>query len=396
MSSQLVIAKALRCVPRSKKSMKVLITGGAGFIGTKLSTEMLKAGWEVNVLDNFSGQVHADNVLDKHLSEHVNLFIGDVRDKGLLEKAVNGCQCVIHLAAETGTGQSMYEIDRYFSVNVQGTAGLIDVISSKKQAASVDSLIVASSRAVYGEGAYSCADHGTVFPDSRDSAAMERGQFELTCPVCRKHVKSIPTCETAPVNPSSYYGLTKQFQEQAVLMAAKRLGLKGVAVRCQNVYGPGQSLKNPYTGILAIFSNLLRQECPIDIYEDGLESRDFVYVDDVVESIQGLVQMESDFVGAVNIGSGVATSVIDVATTIKAWLKSSSDIGVTGQFRVGDIRHNTASLDLLRTLTSDVPKTSFEDGINEFLTWAVTQPFHDKLAYKRSVEELSARGLFKK
>jgi dTDP-L-rhamnose 4-epimerase len=194
----------------------------------------------------------------------------------------------------------------------------------------------------------------------------------------------------------SVYGLTKQVQEQAILLVARTLGINGIALRYQNVYGPGQSLKNPYTGILAVFSNLSRQNEPIEIYEDGLESRDFVYIDDVVEATLKSIQYKGDFVGAINVGSGVGTSVLDVAEEIRGFFKSSSSIRVTGEFRSGDIRHNIADITKLNAILDFTPNVTFREGLINFLNWALKQDPDDKMAYLRSVNELRVKGLMGK
>ena len=373
--------------------MNVLITGGAGFIGQHLCRRLLLDGHHVKILDSFSGQVHSAQDLPDDLAQHIQVFRGDIRDRELLIEAVSGSTSVVHLAAETGTGQSMYEIERYFSVNVQGTAVLLDVLANESAADAVSSLVVASSRAIYGEGQYSCAEHGTVAPGQRSVSNMKNGVFDPLCPVCLGSVDLHMTSESAPLNPLSYYGLTKQIQEQACLMHAKNRGISGFGLRYQNVYGPGQSLKNPYTGILAIFSNLARQNANIQVYEDGLESRDFVYIDDVIDATVGCLNHDDTYIGALNVGSGCATSVIEVATLIKSYFNSDSVISVDGQFRVGDIRHNIADIALINDIVGFSPKTSFAEGLSSFLAWASDQAVSDTDAYTSSVKELSIRGL---
>jgi len=371
----------------------VLILGGAGFIGQYLSRALLKQGISVRLLDSFSSQVHVSEGLSSDLDGNVDLIKGDVRDRDLMRRALTGIEVVVHLAAETGTGQSMYEIERYFSVNVQGTATMLDLLQNEDCAKSLRSVVVASSRAVYGEGAYLCETHGMVFPDQRGRALMSRGQFEPVCPDCGSPVNLLPTPESAPFKPMSMYGLTKQVQEQAVLLFARTRGINGFGLRYQNVYGPGQSLKNPYTGILAVFSNLARQNQPIEIYEDGLESRDFVYIDDVIEATMRGINYPGQFVGALNVGSGQATSVMTVAQEIKAFFNSESTISVTGAFRMGDIRHNIADVTKLEKVLGFVPGVPFKHGLANFLGWAAGQAPEDKAAYLRSVSELAARGL---
>ena len=284
--------------------MKVLITGGAGFIGTNVARRLLKENCEITILDNFSKQIHGDNKsLEKDLQGKVRLIVGDVCDKAIFLKALAGQEVVVHLAAETGTGQSMYEVEHYEEVNIKGTAILMDFLVNDKMS-KVKKIVVAASRAIYGEGKYKCAEHGTVYPENRQTADMKKGRFEPLCPICGKDCQMVPTDETSRINPSSFYGITKQMQEQMVLLFAKTLGISAFSLRFQNVYGPGQSLKNPYTGILAIFSNLARANEPIYVFEDGQESRDFVYIDDVAESVWRCVSPEAHGVEALNVGSG--------------------------------------------------------------------------------------------
>lgn len=374
----------------------VLITGGAGFIGQRVARALLKQGTQVRILDNFSPQIHATETLPGDLYKQVELIKADVRDRVAMTQALQGVNGIIHLAAETGTGQSMYEIDRYFSVNVQGTATMLDLLQNTDCAPDLHNIVIASSRAVYGEGAYQCAAHGIVYPEQRTRHHMSAGAFEPMCPVCGSSIRLLPTPESSPFMPMSMYGLTKQVQEQAVLMLARTRGINGFGLRYQNVYGPGQSLKNPYTGILAVFSNLARQNQGIEIYEDGLESRDFVYIDDVVEATVRSIKYPGQFVGALNVGSGQSTSVMTVAQEIKAYFDSTSAINVTGAFRIGDIRHNIADVSRLKHVLDFVPNVPFKKGLANFLDWAAEQTPEDKAAYMRSVNELAARGLMGK
>lgn len=370
---------------------RVLITGGAGFIGTRVARRLLRDGFEVSVLDNFSPQIHGDSTkLPEDLRGVVRLYRGDVRNRDLCTKAMADAQVLVHLAAETGTGQSMYQVQHYTEVNIGATAGLMELLLASKH--DLRSMVVASSRAVYGEGAAVCPEHGTVYSKARSRAAMEAGQFEPQCPVCKRPTTMAVTTEDAPFRPSSLYGLTKQVQEQLVLMYAKTLGINGFGLRYQNVYGPGQSLKNPYTGILAIFSNQARASEPIYIFEDGKESRDFVYVDDVVEATVRCVIAPAMEPIALNVGTGTAVSVNEVVENILSYFKSGSKVSVTGAFREGDIRHNCASTALLEQTLGFVPSLKFADGLREFLSW-VEQQALGAMTYERSLQELRTKGL---
>ncbi len=374
--------------------MNVLITGGAGFIGTHLTRHLLEAGHEITVLDNFSPQIHAGRTeLAPDLRAHVRLIVGDISDASLLGSALAEAECVVHLAAETGTGQSMYEVSRYERTNLAGTALIYDCLT-KARARKVQRMVVASSRAIYGEGAYRCEVHGTVYPLPRSSEEKQASLFDPVCPICGAACTTAPTPESAPLRPTSFYGLTKQVQEQTVLLFGKVLGIPSLALRYQNVYGPGQSLDNPYTGILAIFSNLARTGKPIQIFEDGLESRDFVYVEDVVRATAAGLSPDAKGCEAINIGSNERTSVMTVATEINAFFGSASEIKVTGAFREGDIRHGMADLSKAQNLLGYQPMWKFADGLRRFLDWTTTNELSED-HYEQSLNEMKERGLLR-
>ncbi len=379
------------------EKIKILITGGAGFIGRHLSCALISLGHQVRILDNLSTQVHFSSAEPSWIrTNSIDFIRGSVTKKEDAMMALDGVTHVIHLAAETGTGQSMYEINHYFNVNVQGTALLLDLLQNHQCSRNVKSVVVASSRAVYGEGSYHCHDHGLIHPAYRTKESMELGNFEPICPFCSLPINTVETDEKAPFNPSSIYGLTKQLQEQSVLMVAKNLRLNAFALRYQNVYGPGQSLKNPYTGILAVFSNLARQNHSIEVYEDGLESRDFVYIDDVVNATIKSLFYEGNCIAPLNIGSGVSTSVIEVAKRINQFFEGKGEIKVTGNFRVGDIRHNRADITLANNILGYVPSLKFEVGLNNFLKWVENEPENEVDGVLRSTRELESSGLFGK
>ncbi len=374
--------------------MKVLITGGAGFIGLHLTRRLLKEGYIVTILDAFLPQVHGGvDELPEDIRPHVRLIRGDVRDRNCLSKALCNQNVLVHLAAETGTGQSMYSIEQYESVNVGGTALLFDILMNTPSH-SIEKVILASSRAIYGEGKYNCSNHGIVYPKMRNQLDLRQGHFEPRCPICHTPCLMLPTDEASPPYPTSFYGMTKQMQEQIAMLFARTMNIDSFALRFQNVYGPGQSLQNPYTGILAIFTTLARQNQPLHIFEDGNESRDFVYIDDVIEAIWScmLYQAPTTQSSILNVGSGNRTTIQQVADTIKTVLNSQSLVDITGDFRIGDIRHNQADLTDIFNLLGYMPNWSFADGIQQFLGWATEQTvYHSSL--ERSFKELSHRGL---
>lgn len=377
------------------KFKRILISGGAGFIGSHLALALRRKGCQVTVLDNLSRQVHGDfgqSPLYRSIQGKVHFIRGDVRDKACWLKAIKGQDAVVHLAADTGTGQSMYEMERYVDVNVRGTAVMLDALSRSKH--QIRKLVVASSRAVYGEGKCRCSRHGFVFPGPRCEKDLAKADFGVKCPVCVKPTKPIPTDEESKLQPISVYGSTKRTQEELVLLAGRAINVSPLVLRYQNVYGPGQSMSNPYTGILSVFSTRILNGNNIEIYEDGVESRDFVFIEDVVAAtILALENRNAD--GEVfNIGSGVATDVMSVAKTLIREFKSSCGTELTGRYRAGDIRHNVADLTKVRKFLGFIPKFSFQLGVREFVCWARRQRVEVD-QYANSRKELSARGLFK-
>ena len=374
----------------------ILITGGAGFIGSRLANRLIADGYKVRVLDNLSQQIHGSSpeLSQLFLSMHpdVEFIRGSVTNSDDLMAALDDIDTVVHLAAETGTGQSMYAIEHYSNVNIGGTALLLDLIANKSL--HVKKIVVASSRAVYGEGKYKCTQHGFVYPSSRLSEDMERGDFEVHCPSCGFPAELVATDEEAPVRPSSVYGVTKLTQEQLVLNVGRALGISAIAFRYQNVYGPGQSLSNPYTGILSIFSNRIRNKSPINIFEDGKESRDFVYIDDVVSVTAQAIKYDKPLIDTFNVGSGIATDVLSIAKTLQELLGIRVPTSVSGQFRVGDIRHNLADLNKVRRVFGFEAKVSIEEGLANFANWVVSENIQVD-QYEESLHAMREKGLFK-
>lgn len=376
----------------------VLITGGAGFIGSNVVLKLIDKGVKITVLDNLSPQIHGDNPeetspLYNSIKGKVNFIKGTVTSRNDWKKALEGVDTVLHLAAETGTGQSMYEIEKYVNVNIGGTAILLDILANEKT--DVKRVVVAESRAIYGEGRYWSDElNSYVYPDERPEDTMLKGDFEVKYPGCEKTLKLVSTTEDSLIHPGSVYGITKQVQGQLVHLVCKSLGIESVSFRYQNVYGPGQSLSNPYTGILSIFSTRIKNGNGINIFEDGLETRDFVYIDDVVDAtILGMTT--SGISGnAFNVGTGVATDVLTVANTLKNFYGINVPINVSGNYRLGDIRHNFADISKAQKLLGFEPKWSFKEGIEQFCKWVDNQPIHED-KYESSIVEMKDKGLYK-
>jgi len=377
----------------SKKN--ILITGGAGFIGSRLALRLLSEGHAVTVLDNLSPQIHGDDPsqspLYRSIADKVRFLKKDVRSRDALRAALAGCDTVVHFAAETGTGQSMYQINHYVDVNIGATATLLDIFANEPH--EVKRVVIASSRSIYGEGKYFSKELGIVYPPHRSIEDMSAGDFRVKVPGS-SDLTLVATDEDSRIHPSSVYGITKQVQEEMIMTVCPSLGIEPVALRYQNVYGPGQSLSNPYTGILSIFANLILNGKPINVFEDGAESRDFVFIDDVVAATT-LAITEAAAAGQVfNVGSGVPTDVRTVAETLNVKLGGHSPIKVSGNFRVGDIRHNFADLEKARQLLGFSPEVSFDEGIERFCLW-VRSVGPTSSDYAGSIKEMRAKGLLK-
>lgn len=286
----------------------------------------------------------------------------------------------------------MYEIEKYIDVNIKGTAILLDYLTNETH--DIEKVIVASSRAIYGEGKYHCTQHGDVYPSERSENDLVNSDFEVKCPYCASDVTLAQTDEESKIHPSSIYGITKQNQEQMVMVTCKSLGIPAVAFRYQNVYGPGQSLSNPYTGILSIFSTSIKNNNELNIFEDGEESRDFVYIDDVINAtVKGLEQASAN--GEIfNIGSGIGTTVLSVANALKQSYQSDIDIKISGNYRIGDIRHNIADLTKAKENLGFEPQVSFSEGVKQFTAWVNNQAIEDD-CYEDSISEMKEKGLYK-
>src|SRR5579871_4676076 len=317
-------------------SKKVLITGGAGFVGSHLADALLRAGHSVRIFDNLCPQVHLEG-LPGYLAREVEILRGDMRDMHTLAGAVRGMEVVFHLAAAVGVGQSMYEIAHYMGANTQGTANLLQVMLDTHLG--VEKLVVASSMSIYGEGKYLCAECGEVAPPVRTPEQLKDKLWEINCPACGKVLTPIATDESKPLQCPSIYALSKKDQEEMVLLFGRTYQVPVVALRYFNIYGPRQALSNPYTGVAAIFASRLMNGNPPLIFEDGRQMRDFVSVHDVTAA--NLLAMERREANgmALNIGSGKPISIREVASVLGDALGSGIPAEITGKFRAGDIRH---------------------------------------------------------
>lgn len=374
----------------------ILITGGAGFIGSNLALKLIDKGYSITVLDNLSPQIHGENPeqtspLYNSIKDKVTFINGTVTSREDWEKALKNQDAVVHYAAETGTGQSMYCIEKYAEVNMQGTALMLDILANDPEK-TVKKIVVASSRSIYGEGKYRHPELGIVYPEHRREEDMLNGDFEVKYD--GQNVELLPTDEDSKIHPSSVYGITKQNQEQMVMTVCPTIGIAPVAFRYQNVYGAGQSLSNPYTGILSIFSTQIRNGNGIKIFEDGKETRDFVYIDDVVDAtIRGLEMDEAN--GEIfNVGTGEATDVLTVANTLIKSYAIDVPVTVTGNFRLGDIRHNFADLTKIKDKLKFIPQVTFEQGIKKFTDWVLQQEIQED-NLEKSLEEMKKKGLYK-
>jgi dTDP-L-rhamnose 4-epimerase len=379
------------------KVMKnILITGGAGFIGSNLALKLIDYGYNVTVLDNLSPQIHGSNpesesVLFQSIVNKVKFINGSVTRRSDWLRALDNQDIVVHFAAETGTGQSMYQIQKYVDVNISGTSIFLDILANTR--VNIKKVVIASSRSIYGEGKYECPEFGVVYPEHRNSMEMDRGEFEVKFRGS-SNLTLLPTDEESKIHPSSVYGITKQNQEQMVMTVCAAIGVDAVAFRYQNVYGPGQSLKNPYTGILSIFSTQIKNGNGVNIFEDGKESRDFVFIDDVIDAtILGIENQEANN-QVFNVGSGRPIDVISVANGLISNYGVNVPVTISGNYRLGDIRHNYADLSKIRSKLGFEPKVSFEQGLKRFTEWVETQRIQQD-NYADSIFEMKTKGLFK-
>src|SRR5579871_1198544 len=371
-------------------SRTALITGGAGFIGSFVADRMAAAGWAVRILDALDPQVHPQGP-PPYLPPDADFVHGDVRDRSTVGRALDGVDVVVHAAAAVGVAQSLYRVEHYVDVNVRGTATLLDCLAARKPR--LEKLVVFTSMTQYGEGVYRRPSDGALRRIAiRSRADIERHGWEPVCPETGERLVPAPTPEDAALQAVNVYALTKRYQEELALALGAVYGIPVVCLRCFNVYGPRQSLSNPYTGVLAIFLARLLAGAPPVVYEDGQQTRDFVSVHDVAEAVMASLATSAADGRVLNVGSGTRRSIAEIAVTL-ARLVGREDIAprVGGEFRLGDVRHCTADVGRARALLGFTACTPWEDGLREVLAWCRTAASQDRFA--EAAGELTQRGL---
>src|SRR3954464_11939131 len=367
---------------------KILVTGGAGFIGSHLVDALIARGHQVRVLDALVPQVHASDK-PEFLDKRAEFVRADICDRPALQRALDGVTVVFHQAAEVGVGQSMYEMERYVRANTLGTSIFLEEIVARRD--TIEKVIVASSMSVYGEGAYSCAKHGSKSPKLRSTEQLSKHDWELHCDECGSVLKAVPTSEEKPIYPTSVYAISKQDQEQLCLVVGRSYGVPTVALRYFNVYGTRQALSNPYTGICAIFSSrLLNDQAPL-VFEDGEQTRDFVHVSDIVQANVLAMETSGGDFEMMNVGTGMPTSVNQIGKMLADGLGKKIKAQVVAKFREGDIRHCVADITKAGKLLGYKPKVALQQGIPELLAWVGQQRAIDHTA--QATQELAARNL---
>jgi dTDP-L-rhamnose 4-epimerase len=351
---------------------RVLVTGGAGFIGSHVVDRLLTRGYVVRILDALLPQVHSSFPPD-YLNPEAELLVGDVRDRAMVKRALDGVDTVLHLAAAVGVGQSMYQIEHFTSVNVMGTATLLDVLVQERRP--LRRIVVASSMSLYGEGLFQCPEHGPQAPAPRPAAQLAARDWSVHCPLCDAAMDARPTPESKPLIPTSIYAINKRDHEEMILVGARSLGIPALALRFFNVYGARQALSNPYTGVAAIFSSaLLNGQRPL-VFEDGLQSRDFVHVSDIAEACVLAAEKVEVTDEVLNVGTGTATDLLTLFDLLRREIAGASGIEpqVLGKFREGDIRSCYADISRIRARLGYQPKVALSDGVQELAAWVASQ-----------------------
>ena len=373
---------------------KVLVTGGAGFIGSHTVDLFIKHGYHVTILDNLEPQVHGEGgSLPDYINNDATFVHGDIRDRELIKKVIKDVDAVIHLAAIVGVGQSMYRMERYVDVNTKGTANLLDVLIKEKN--DVKKLIVASSMSIYGEGKYYCEKCSiNVYPRLRNEKQLRKRQWDHSCPTCNSMLTPKPTDEEKPLISTSIYAMTKRHQEEMCLLIGKTYGIPTVALRYFNIYGSRQALSNPYTGCAAIFTSRILNNKPPYIFEDGNQTRDFIHVKDIAKANLNALEHNNANYKAINIGTGKPISIKELAETLtKLYNKPNLKPYISNEYRKGDIRHCYADIERARKLLNFKPTISLEDGLTELAEWAKTHDWGGIDLFEKALKELRERHL---
>lgn len=368
--------------------MKILVTGGAGFVGSFLVDALIKSGHEVRIFDNLEPQIH-NGVLPSYINQEAEFLKGDVRNIDELRKAIENVDVIFHQAAAVGIGQSNYRIRHFVSSNSLGTANILDVLVNENH--NVKKLIISSSNTAYGEGKYLCDSCGEFHPEIRTKEDIKKFGFEPVCFTCKKPGKPIPTDENTYLKCNSIYSYTKKEQEETALFIGKTYGIPVTVLRYFNIFGPRQSLSNPYTGVIAIFLSRIKNNKQPVVYEDGLQTRDFVFVYDVVEANILCMKNKSANYNVFNVGSGAPTSIGFVAENIRELLNSEIKPEITNVFRKGDIRHCYADIRKIKSKLDWQPKHKFENGMKELINWSRSVAATDH--FDAAMQELKDKGL---
>lgn len=367
--------------------MEILVTGGMGFVGSHLVDALVKEGHSVVVFDNLDEQVHQGKKPD-YLNPNARYCIGDVCDREAFKKVLIDCDVVFHEAAAVGVGQSMYKIAHYIHTNDLGTANLLDILVNEKN--KVKKLIVASSMSIYGEGSYACPKCSEIIPKLRNENQLKAGDWHMHCPICSEIAKPIPTREDKLLNSTSVYAFSKRHQEELCLLIGSTYKIPTVALRYFNIYGPRQALSNPYTGVCAIFSARIKNNHRPIVYEDGLQTRDFIHVKDIVAAnILAMDDSRADY-KAFNVGSGKPVAILEIAKTLTRLHAKKIEPEVVNKYRKGDIRHCFADISAIRKLGFN-PRISFDDGMRDLVQWSKEVSAQDNI--DRANKELEKRGL---
>ena len=371
-------------------SKRILVTGGMGFIGSFIVDELIRLGHQVRIFDSLEPQVHVDGKVPEYANSEAEFLQGDVRDYDALKAALEDMEVVFHEAAMVGMGQSQYQIKKYVDVNTGGTANLLDIIVNHKN--KIEKMVVAASQSSYGEGAYHCIDHGPQRTGLRGDEQLETGDWEPRCPVCEGPLEAVGTTESAERNSYAIYAHTKTDQEEMVLNIGRAYKIPAVALRYFNVYGPRQSLSNPYTGVAAIFMSRIKNGNTPAIYEDGEQSRDFVSVHDIVQANVLAMQKEEANYEAFNVGSGERVTIRQVAETLeKVYGKEQLGVEITGRYRSGDTRHCFPDISRISSRLGYEPSVSFLQGMEELVAWSDGVEADDQ--FEKARGELESRGL---